>query len=184
MLFTEKQKSQLLIIGFVGAVMMVICIYFHFMIVRARVSDYTGQSKKLEKLIAETTLQVNEIRELMDNQEELEEQRETIQQIVRRLPSTPQAPGFLMELGSVLRKTGIFHEMVKPEKPTSNSQYTELPYNIEAHGRYHEIGQLLTLIEQNPQRFMRVKNFTIENNFERPSVHPISLEIATFMLKN
>jgi Tfp pilus assembly protein PilO len=71
--------------------------------------------------------------------------------------------------------------MVKPVSPQNRVQYTEIPYTIEAHGRYHEIGQFLTLIEQNPQRFMRLRNFTAENNLERPSIHPVQMEISTFM---
>ena len=181
MSISEKQKSKVLVIGFVGAVMLVIVLYFHFMIGRAKVRDYNRGVDKLNKEIAAGRHDLKEIKELLGHEEELQEKREMIEKVTRRLPSSPDAPGFLMELISVLRKTGIYHESVKPEGPKDRSQYTEIPYTISAHGRYHELGQFLTLIEQNPQRFMRIKTFTINNNLERPSIHPITMRIATFM---
>ena len=125
-----------------------------------------------------------EIQELMAQRDELDRQRELIQTVVARLPSSPDAPGFLMALVSILRTTHIIQEIVKPERPQNREQYTEIPYIVEAHGRYHALGQFLTLIEQNPQRFMRLKNLNIENNLDRPSIHPIKMEIPTFMFNN
>jgi Tfp pilus assembly protein PilO len=89
-----------------------------------------------------------------------------------------------MALVSTLRVTGIIQETVKPENVRDRAQYTEIPYTVEAHGRYHELGQFLTLIEQNPQRFMRVKSFKLGTNLLRPSIHPIKMEITTFMFNN
>jgi len=43
------------------------------------------------------------------------------------------------------------------------------------------IGIILTLLEQNTDRFMRVKSFKITDNLQRPSVHPIDMQISTFM---
>ena len=43
---------------------------------------------------------------------------------------------------------------------------------------------ILALRPQSPDRFMRVKSFTVENNLTRPSIHPIKLDIATFMFNN
>lgn len=184
MQFSEQQKSKLLIIGFVGAVLLVVVLYFHFIIGRGQERDYKMRSQRLTKEIAESKAELAEIKELMSQEAKLEQQRVLISKLVKRLPASPDAPGFLTALVSILRTTGIIQETVKPEKLQSRSQYTEIPYSIQAHGRYHELGQFLTLVEQNPQRFMRVKSFTVENNLERPSVHPVKMEIATFMFMN
>lgn len=181
MKFTEQQKSQLLMIGFVAAVLMVVVLYFHFVIGRSQVNQFTKQSASLEQEIRETETELAEIRALLAQEDEMEQQRAKIAKVVKRLPSNPDAPGFLMALVSILRTTGIIQEMVKPERPASRTQYTEIPYSINAFGRYHEFGQFLTLIEQNPDRFMRVKGFTLTNNENRPSMHPVDLEVATFM---
>lgn len=179
--FTEQQKSQLLVIGFLAAVLLVVVVYFHFVIGRSQINQFKKQSTELRQDIADAEAELAEIRAILAQEDEMERQRAQIAKVVRRLPSNPDAPGFLMALVSVLRTTGIIQEMVKPERVASRSQYTEIPYSIEAFGRYHEFGQFLTLIEQNPDRFMRVKSFTLTNTENRPSMHPVDLEVATFM---
>ena len=109
------------------------------------------------------------------------ELRQMIQKVIQRLPSRPDAPGFLVALVSILRQTGIIQRSVTPEETVNRTQYTEIPYEIDAFGRYHELGQFLTLVEQNPARFMRVKAMRVSNNLARPSIHPIELQISTFM---
>jgi Tfp pilus assembly protein PilO len=184
MKFTESQKSKMLIIGFLGAVVMVVTLYFHFIIGRGIVRDAKVESTQLNTEIADARQELKEIRELMAQEGAMEEQRAMIQEVVKRLPNSPDAPGFLMALVSILRTTHIIQEVVRPDRPQNRRQYTEIPYSVTAHGRYHELGQFLTLIEQNPRRFMRVKGFKVENNLERPSIHPISMEIATFMFND
>ena len=107
-----------------------------------------------------------------------------------------------------LRMTGIIHEDIVSEKAdrakldavlskfqnerlkklfedrSSCSLYTEIPYVILAHGRYHAVGQFLTLVEQNPQRFMRVKYLKIKNDLLRPSIHTIQMVVETFMFNS
>lgn len=178
---TEQQKSRMMVSGFIGAVLMVIVVYFHFMIGRSQVNEMKRRDAKLTTEIADARKELKEIQALLSQKSELDRQREILHKVVQRLPSSPDAPGFLNELVGALRKTGIIQEFVKPAPPQDRSQYTEIPYTIEAHGRYHELGQFLTLIEQNPQRFMRIKKFSVDNNLARPSVHPIEMEIGTFM---
>lgn len=184
MQFTESQKSRFLIVGFVGAILLVVTLYFHFAVARGHVRDYKMSANRARTEISEAHSELAELKELMGQEGLLEEQRAMIDKVVQRLPSSPDAPGFLLAMVSILRTTGIIQELVRPEGAVDRSQYTEIPYSIQAHGRYHELGQFLTLIEQNPQRFMRVRSFDIENNLARPSIHPIRMEIATFMFNN
>lgn len=184
MQFTDRQKSKFLIIGFTGAVLLVVVLYFHFIIGRGQERDYMMRSKRMETEIASAKKNLDEIKALMSEKDKLEEQRALIGKVIKRLPSSPDAPGFLMALVGILRTTGIIQEIVKPDSVRDRTQYTEIPYTVEAHGRYHELGEFLTLLEQNPQRFMRVRSFSVDNNMERPSVHPIKMEIATFMFNN
>jgi Tfp pilus assembly protein PilO len=181
---SDSNKNQLLVVGFVAAILAVIVLYFDFTIVRGQVNDFERRSERVEQEIADARAELKEIQALLDEEDVLESQRAMIEKVVRRLPSSPDAPGFLNSLVSVLRKTGLIQEGVRPDATSSFSQYTEIPYKINAHGRYHELGQFLTLVEQNPQRFMRVKNFKVINNLERPSIHPIDMQIATFMFNN
>jgi Tfp pilus assembly protein PilO len=151
------------------------------MIVRGKISLYDGAVATYTKELKEYNTQLTQINDLMKQKDEVDKQAETIKKITRRLPSSPDAPGFLNALLMTLGTTGIIQENVKPGQTTDRTLYTEIPYSVVAHGHYHAFGQFLTLIEQNPDRFMRVKKLKIENNLDRPSVHPIEMEIATFM---
>ena len=108
-------------------------------------------------------------------------QRQLIARVTKRLPNRPDAPGFYEELVLSLRESQISQSAVRSVNAKVQSQYTEIPYEVSAFGQFHKLGNFLTLIEQNPQRFMRIKNFVVTNIDDRPSVHPIEMEIATFM---
>ncbi|RMH29774.1 MAG: hypothetical protein D6691_02160, partial [Candidatus Hydrogenedentota bacterium] len=89
--------------------------------------------------------------------------------------------GFFQALSKVLQVTRVDYTELEPLKEVSRSAYVEIPYRIKGTARYHDFGHFLNLIEDNPDRFMRVRTFTIENRDDRPSVHPVTIELATFM---
>jgi Tfp pilus assembly protein PilO len=178
---TDKQKKGLIVTLFIGAVGLIVIAYFHFMIGRGMINNYTRQSEDARKEIAELGDQLQSIKDLMGQKDEIESQAAMIRKVTRRLPGSPDAPGFLGALVTSLGTTGIFQEEVRPDRNISRALYTEIPYRVKAHGYYHAFGQFLTLIEQNPDRFMRIKSLKLSNNPDRPSVHPIDMEIVTFM---
>jgi len=178
---TEKQRTGLILTLFIGIVGLIVVVYFHFMIGRGMINNYARQTEDARKEISDLRMQLKSIEELMLQKEEIEAQAEMIRRVTRRLPSSPDAPGFLGALVTSLGTTGIFQEEVRPDRTIPRVLYTEIPYRVKAHGYYHAFGQFLTLIEQNPDRFMRIKKLKLSNNPDRPSVHPIDMEIATFM---
>jgi Tfp pilus assembly protein PilO len=179
--FTEQQKSQMLIIGFLGLALIAVLAWYHLMFARPKIEELNQQTSTLERQVAQKEAELKEIQTLLAQRERLEERRRMIARVMRRLPSTPDAPGFLISLVEVLRQTGIIQRLVKPEATRNRVDYTEIPYSVSAFGRYHELGQFLTLVEQNPDRFMRVRQMTVTNTIARPSIHPIEIEITTFM---
>lgn len=181
MLLNDKQKTALIFTVFAGFVCLLVVAYFYFMFGRATIKSYELKALSARKELTECKAELTRINELLNQEEELDRQAETIRKVTRRLPSSPDAPGFLTAMLTILGTTGIIQEEVKPDKTYDRSLYTEIPYQIKAHGHFHAFGQFLTLIEQNPDRFMRVKRLKISNNKGRPSVHPIEMEIATFM---
>ncbi len=177
---SDGQKSSLLLTVFLGVVGLIVVGYFHFMFGRGMVSSYERRRQDTEQKVEVLEQDLAQVRELVGQRAEIEAQAKVIEQVTRRLPSSPDAPGFLNALLTTLSTTGIIQEEVKPAGASERALYTEIPYTVNAHGRYHSIGQFLTLIEQNPERFMRVRNMTIKNNVKRPSVHPIEMDITTF----
>lgn len=177
----EQHKLGVLLTAFIGVVGLILIGYFHLMIGRGMIRDYEVNADGLKKKLKEAQVALNDINRTLREKSEIQKQAEAIQKVTRRLPSIPDAPGFLNALVALLGTTGIVQEEVKPESTTAISLYTEIPYSIKAHGHFHAFGQFLTLMEQNPDRFMRVKNLKITNKIDRPSVHPIEMHIATFM---
>lgn len=181
MSLTDKQKTLLMLMVFGGIVGLIVVGYFHFMIGRGMVNKYARQAEEVRGEVADLEDQLDSIKALLSQKEEIQAQAEMIEKVTRRLPSSPDAPGFLGALVMSLATTGIIQEEVVPDSTATRALYTEIPYTVNAHGYYHAVGQFLTLIEQNPDRFMRIKKFKMSNNLERPSIHPIEMEIATFM---
>jgi Tfp pilus assembly protein PilO len=179
--FSEKQKSQMMIIGFMGLAVIAVLAWYHLMFARPKVEELGRQSATVQRQIDQKNGELKEIQTLLAQRERLEERRRMIARVMRRLPSTPDAPGFLVSLVEVLRQTGIIQRLVKPEATRNRADYTEIPYAVSAFGRYHELGQFLTLVEQNPDRFMRLRQMRVTNTIARPSIHPVELEITTFM---
>lgn len=111
----------------------------------------------------------------------LKQKVEFLEQIATKLPNSPDAPQFFNSLSSVLDVTRIDYSALAPERVLEREVYTEIPYRITCRARFHSFGQFLNLIEENPDRFMRVKTFIMENQDSRPSIHPVVVNIATFM---
>ncbi|MCE5228109.1 type 4a pilus biogenesis protein PilO [bacterium] len=181
MSLNDIQKSKLMMTVFVGVVCMIMIGFFHFMFGLKWVAQNERMRADVEKKLVSAEADLKQINDLVNQQKELERQSEMIKKVTQRLPSSQDAPGFLNALFTTLSTTGIVQEEVKPSSTEARALYTEIPYAIQAHGRYHAIGQFLTLIEQNPERFMRVKNLQIVNDADRPSIHPIKMDVTTFM---
>ncbi len=155
------------------------------MVGRGIINRYERQIEDAKEEKVDLEKELAQIKDLLSPKGEIEKQAEMIRKVTRRLPSSSDAPGFLNTLMLSLRTTGIIQEEVKPETTSDESRlYTEIPYKVKALGHYHAFGQFLTLIEQNPERFMRVKNMTISNSELRPSIHPFDIEIETFIFNN
>ena len=177
----ENQKVIVLGTVFMGLVGLVLIGFFYFMLGRSQISSNERQVVTLTEKVDAKKKELARINGRLNMREELDREAEMIEKFTRRLPSSPDAPGFLNALVAILGSTGIVQQEVKPDSNTERGVYTEIPYSIKAYGHYHAIGQFLTLIEQNSDRFMRVKNLTITNELTRPSMHPVEMDITTFM---
>ena len=186
MTFTDQQKSTLMGIGVAALLLVAGFGYYLYMFGKDELAGYEKDADEKEKnslawKIARDGKELKRVRELLAHEDELQAELESFAKVEERLPKTSNARGFYKELVDTLRTTGIYQDRVRTVTPKNRVQYTEIPYSIKAIGRYHEFGYFLTMIEQNPQRFMTVKNFTLDLTDARPTMHPISLEVATFM---
>lgn len=178
---TPQQKDAVKA-GFILAVLIFVgAIYYYRFIVKEQIAQAEKKIKATQTQIKELDQEIRDLQAQLGNPEELKLKEEFLKKIAAKLPDTPDAPGFFEALRDILQVTNIEYSELEPQKEISRSVYVEIPYRIKCVARYHDFGQFLNLIEENPKRFMRVKTFTIENQDNRPSIHPVTLELATFM---
>ena len=178
---TPKQKDVLKALAILLAVAVGIVAFLDFGQWRNQIKIMKQTTDKIGGEIKTMEARIREIDRALANVDELRRKQELLAQISAKLPDSPDAPGFYNALVKILQSTRINYTALEPKPPAERTAYMEIPYSITCAGRYHDFGQFLNLIEENPDRFMRVKSFTIDNSDKRPSIHPITVDIATFM---
>lgn len=178
---TPKQKDILKALAILVVAAAGVVAFLDFGQWRPRIKVSDQKTAAIQNEIKNMQARIKEIDQALANVDELRRKQELLMQISRKLPDSPDAPGFYNALVEILQSTRINYTALEPKPPAERTAYMEIPYSITCSGRYHDFGQFLNLIEENPNRFMRVKSFTIDNSDKRPSIHPITVDIATFM---
>ncbi|MBN1899719.1 type 4a pilus biogenesis protein PilO [Candidatus Sumerlaeota bacterium] len=178
----DEQAKKNLTVGLFIAIMLTAGFgYYHYIWLKPYYQSCEEKIKSLKSEIKVLNGELREIEAVEKQKDQIAEMQRVVDEATKRLPNTPDAAGFYQELIRVLRITGVFATRVEPGRKRTEAMYTEIPYIIACQCRYHEYGQFLNLIEDNQSRFMRVNSFNIKNNDNRPSIHPISVNISTFM---
>lgn len=178
----EQDKKTLQIGLFLAAVVLVGGVYCHFMIFSNTKTRTMNDIETVNSQIREQSAMREDLIALGNRREEIEALAEKIQLASLRLPDTRNAQEFYSDLVRVLHTTGVDYHSVRPLPDSPHQLFTELPYTLTANAAFHEFGQFLNLLEENPNRFMRVSHIDISNDRDRPTVHPVNLEVKTFML--
>jgi Tfp pilus assembly protein PilO len=180
-----EQKRTLALILIVGIIGLAAMTYYWFVFGTASVAASAKEkdeveaklkavNEDLDKIAAFETMTAHEYTEL----------EEMIAKVSKVLPQSRHAEEFFIALRDILSKTGISTQRLTPEVPAEYERFAEIPYSIKASGRYHDFGTFLSLVEQNPERFMRLKTLKLTNDPAHPSFHLIEIGVSTFMLKN
>ncbi|MBX3730155.1 MAG: type 4a pilus biogenesis protein PilO [Candidatus Sumerlaeia bacterium] len=179
--FTEKQKQVLTVGLLLCGVLLIFTLYFQFMFFKEAVEEarkaQTAASAEITKLNGD----IKRMQDFIRNDEELKRLQARVEVAKRRLPSDPQAIQFLEVLRDSLQKTNVSFTRIEKLATVNRRLYEEIPYRVRGAARYHEFGQFINLIECHPERFMRVSEFTLDNNDARPTIHPMNIRISTFM---
>lgn len=130
--------------------------------------------------IGELNKQLKEMEIAATRMEDMKEKMRLLEEVAAKLPSTVAPQEFYRAMEDILKVTRFSYSELSQMPLLTRTIYTEIPYQIVGRARYHDFGQFLNLIEENPSRLMRVKTFLIENDDSRPSVHPIKVQLATF----
>ncbi|MCB2153981.1 type 4a pilus biogenesis protein PilO [bacterium] len=183
MVFTEKNK-QALLIGLIMAAFLGFLVGYYYWLSKPVIAKTQKERGTLNAQIKKDQAEINRMRALIENTAEREQMAEVVRRAKERLPEDRRAIEFLTLLRDSLTKTGVVQTRVAPEAPKRRALYEEIPYSVKGSARYHEFGQFLNLIECNPDRFMRVNGFSLSNDPNRPSIHPMEVGISTFMFRS
>lgn len=134
----------------------------------------------LDTEIGSLNKQISQMDDAASNLEKLKEKQKLLEEVAAKLPSTVAPQEFYRALEEILKITRVSYAELSQLPLLERAVYTEIPYQIVGSGRYHDFGQFLNLVEENPNRLMRIKTFVIENDDSRPSVHPLKVQLATF----
>lgn len=178
---TAQQKDAVKAGVILGLVLLGGAYAFHTYYTKPDVKRNQDLQNKLQGEIGFLVERLKEMDRARANMEAMREKQRLLEQVAAKLPSSIAPTEFYQALEEILANTRINYTELTQQAPQNRDIYTEIPYRLVAKGRYHDFGQYLNMIEENPKRLMRVKTFTVENNDARPSVHPITVEIATFM---
>lgn len=178
---TPQERDAVKAGGILAVVLAAGLLYYDIQILSADIKKNEAQVEALKATIKEHKEKIAEFNAMAKNMEEVRRQQALLAQVVKRLPKTADPQGFFQALEPVLKSTQFEYTELLPQPTAQRTAYIEIPYRITGKSRYHDFGQFLNMIEENPDRLMRIKSFTIINQNDRPSIHPVSVEVASFM---
>ena len=153
---------------------------YWFQFVKPDVEAANAKVVQLKDEIGKLDAQIKEMDVAAANLEKMKEKLKMLEEVAAKLPSSIAPEEFFKAFEQILSTTRISYSELKPLPVLPRTIYTEIPYQLSGNGRYHDFGQFLNLVEENPNRLMRIKTFVIENDDSRPSIHPLNLQLATF----
>ena len=181
MAMSEIDKKSLQIGVFLAVIIGLFVLWYFYYIQRPLINRHNNERKELQTEIDKQNKQLAEMKKMIAESDKVKRDLALVEKAALRLPDSPEVFKFIKELSDILQLTGVKYSKINVQSRIVRTLYTELPYEISCLARYHEFGQFLNMIEQNPNRFMRVKYFTVRNDKDRPSLHPVTLGVATFM---
>lgn len=182
MAFNEQDTKNLQMGLFLAAIIVAGALIFKFQINKLPKQQIENQIVQLDDQIRDQQYLKNDLLNLADREAEVRAMAAEIEEASRRLPTTPEAREFYGSLVNIIRDTQLSWNELIPVRTREHQMYVEYPYTLDAESSYHDFGGLLNLIETDPDRFMRISRIDFHSEQENPTIHPMNIEITTFML--
>lgn len=178
----DKNKQILMVGGILGAAIFVVVAYFAFMNVLPEARKKQSKATELRADVEKKKKELAAVEARLSDPTQMRQMEERFLRISARLPPS-QDPIDVFELfRGYFAGTDVSFTRLFPGTPTTAARYREYPFSVSGTARYHDFGQLVNLVESNPDRLMHVTGFKLTNNNRRPSIHPMEIGISTFTL--
>ncbi len=180
MALSEKNKQIVLASAIGGIAVFVILVYVHFFFVKDDINSLKDKAATLKTETEANKIQLDKYKKELDNPERRREVEARFYQIEQRLPSDQDTVEVYDILRGYFKGSAIVFTNLERGQEKRYDRYAEYPFTIKGRARYHQVGQLVNLIECNPERLMHVTMMDLTNNDRRPSVHPMEIGVSTF----
>jgi Tfp pilus assembly protein PilO len=180
-LMTDAEKDKIKAGLVLVVALLVGIVYYDMSIVASTIETNKAAIKRHEENLKTEQATLDMMKAQISDRPRLEARIALLEKVIAKLPKTPDPQGLFQALEGIFQITRMDILAMDTGAQRVADEYTELPYVISSRARYHDFGQFLNLIEENPKRLMRVKSFVVENDSNRPSIHPLRVTIATFM---
>lgn len=178
---TSKTLLQVFIFG--GIMLFGITVYVDYFVMRGQIKGIEKKAKKADTEIADLKTELQELKDLESQRDRIMALKAQVEEKAKRLPQEAEIPELINILRRMLKMTNVRIEAASQQKPLPRRAYYEIPYNLKCHSGYHNFGQFLNLVEVNPDRLLRVKEFEIEIDEENPQVHDVDVTVAAYVTR-
>ncbi|HNY26448.1 MAG TPA: type 4a pilus biogenesis protein PilO [Candidatus Sumerlaeota bacterium] len=185
MQLTDKEKNDVIAMGFFMVLVIGGLAYFWFMFGKGMIEKKQIQTDTKYQELEVTWTKMDQLDIFIDEtkDDKYDKLVAKIAEVNKLLPTSSQPITFFAALDGALRETNIQPTEARPEVLGGGTEYEEIPYSIIANGGYANFRTFLSKVEQNPDRFMRIKTFKIVNSLDRPEMHTVDTKIATYRFK-
>ncbi|MCC6546556.1 type 4a pilus biogenesis protein PilO [Candidatus Sumerlaeota bacterium] len=177
---TEQNKQALLLGGILGGAVLVIIIWIAWSEAIPRTTKLRNDTEKLQTETVSNRNKLETYTKYLNDDVKRAQLREAFDIVQSRLPTNQDPIEIYDLLRGYFEGTEVQFSFLEPKPEANRGPFREYPFTIKGTARYHEFGQLINLIECNPDRLMRVTDFKLINNPKRPSIHPMEVSISTF----
>jgi Tfp pilus assembly protein PilO len=171
----EKQRQYLISSIILGALAVALAAYYWMGLAGPDIEQTNTRIAKVEGELRELQAKLSEYNRFLAQKDEIERAVEAI-----ALATERNEQQLVVAMRDFIAKTGVDMSSLTPMKSNDYTEWREFPYELGGVTRYMDYVQFLSLVEQNADFFMRVKEFTIKNDEDQPTVHPFNLTISSF----
>lgn len=179
-MLTEKNKQALIVGCILGSAILIIIIYFGFMFIKPEVDRLAQETEKLEAEYSANKKTLDDYKKYLADTKLKGQVEDAFSRVSSRLPALQDPIEVFDLLRDYIEGSDVTFTLLEPKPAKTRERFTEYPFALKGTARYHEFGQLVNLIECNPDRLMRVTDFLLTNNDKRPSVHPMEINLTTY----
>jgi type IV pilus assembly protein PilO len=179
--FIDGPKLPKVVLGLVGAVVIVAAAYFLILSpAQARIDALNQRQLQLTAEVNQAKAQVAEIERFRREIVELEKRLTFLQD---RLPSEKETPTLYRAVSSAAEQSGLGVSLFQPRESRPKDVVNEIPITLNAEGSYHQLAKFFERVAALP-RVVTVNDFKMTGQAKSRHSLKAELTLATYMYRS